>query len=98
MKEQQLINAFMKLLAKAGGGEIVREMILRIEENGNPKIWSQQEIEGATHFINHQTENFGKHEAMNVIKILIEKFDISENDIDDLLHTSSDSPGVQGLQ
>jgi hypothetical protein len=98
MNEQQLINAFMKLVAKAGAGEVIREMIQRIEENGNPKVWTANEIESATHFINHQVENFGKAEALMVVKTLIDKFDIHEQDLHSHSEVSPDSSGVQGLQ
>jgi hypothetical protein len=98
MNEQQLINAFMKLVAKAGAGEVIREMIQRVEENGNPKVWSANEIERATHFINHQIENFGKAEALLVVKTLIDKFDIHEQDLHSHSDVVPDPSGVQGLQ
>jgi hypothetical protein len=97
MNEQQLINAFMKLVAKVGAGELIRQMIQLTDENGNPKIWTANEIDSATHFINHQIENFGRAEALMVVKTLIDKFDIREHDLQ--LHSAVPDPsGIQGLQ
>jgi hypothetical protein len=97
MLEQRLINAFMKLTAKAGAGEIVRDLIHHVDENGNPKVWSATEMEHAIHFINMSVENFGKSEAITVMRTLMRKFEIGPEDLQaNELH--SDTPGVQGLQ
>jgi hypothetical protein len=98
MREQQLINAFMKLVAKVGAGELIRQMIQLIEQNGNPKVWTPQEIDSATHFINHQTENFGKAEAVMIVKTLMRKFDIHEHDLHSDSDALPDASGIQGLQ
>jgi hypothetical protein len=98
MLEQQLINAFMKLTAKAGAGHIVRELIQRTDENGNPKIWSASEMEHAIHFINMTVENFGKAEALEIIQSLIKKFDIAQKDLTGDEVIQPDTPSVQGLQ
>ena len=87
----------MKLAAKAGAGNIIREMIQQVEQNGNPKIWTALEMERALRFVNNQVENFGKAEALDVIETLIRKFEITDAD----LHhdnTLSGTSGIQGLQ
>ncbi len=97
MLEQQLINAFMKLTAKVGAGAFVRDLIHQVDENGNPKVWSASEMEKAIHFINHHVENFGKGEAIEVVRTLVSKFEIGLRDLEP--HESlPDTPGVQGLQ
>jgi len=98
MLEQQLINAFMKLAAKAGAGEIIREMIQQVEQNGNPKVWTALEMERALKFINQQVENFGKAEALVVVETLIRKFEITDADLHHHNSLSSASSGIQGLQ
>jgi hypothetical protein len=98
MLEQQLINAFMKLSAKAGAGDIVRELIQQVDENGNPKLWSAREMEHAIHFINMTVENFGKAEAIKVVQSLMKKFDILPEDLNRSAVLQPDTPGAQGLQ
>jgi hypothetical protein len=98
MLEQQLINAFMKLAAKVGAGELIREMIQQVDENGNPKAWTALEMERATQFINRHIEHFGKADALVVIETLMRKFDITERDLHHDSVSLPDSSGIQGLQ
>jgi hypothetical protein len=74
--EQQLINAFMKLLAKAGGGSLIKDLIQKVDENGNPKIWTASEIEAAIQYITWQTENFGAAEASIIMGTLAQKYNL----------------------
>jgi len=88
----------MKLAAKAGAGNIVREMIIQSEQNGNPKVWTALEMERALRFINDRIENFGKADALAIIQTLTRKFDLTVADLhfqDDILNSTH---GVQGLQ
>jgi hypothetical protein len=98
MLEQQLINAFMKLTAKAGCGDLVRDLIQQVDENGNPKMWSASEMEKAIHFINMHVENFGKAEATHIVHTLMKKFDITSNDLQNHDHFLPEATGIQGLQ
>jgi hypothetical protein len=98
MLEQQLINAFMKLTAKVGAGDLVREMIQQVDENGNPKAWSVLEMERAVHFINMHVENFGKAEATGIIQTLMRKFDIRPEELPKDEQLQPETTGVQGLQ
>ncbi|HYC83776.1 MAG TPA: hypothetical protein VEB86_01085 [Chryseosolibacter sp.] len=101
MLEQQLINAFMKLAAKAGAGSIIRDLLRSVDENGNPKSWTPAEMEHAINFLNEKVENFGHQDAIVVIKTLIRKFNIDAAslgvDQDEFLE-SDELSGVQGLQ
>lgn len=96
--EQQLINAFMKLLAKAGGGSLIKDLIQEVDENGNPKIWNLSEIEKAIRYVNWQIENFGTTEASSVVETLFKKYNLRpENFLTD--HEPISEPtNVQGLQ
>src|SRR5687768_12700768 len=98
MLEQQLINAFMKLTAKVGAGELVRELVQQVDENGNPKVWTSQEMESAIHFIETHVQNFGKNEATGVVLTLMKKFDISLHDLQPYNESHLESSGIQGLQ
>jgi uncharacterized protein YktA (UPF0223 family) len=98
MLEQQLINAFMKLTAKAGAGDLVRNLIHHVDENGNPKVWTATEMQSAIHFINAHVENFGKGEAIAVVQTLMRKFDIHTEELQSHSEPLPDTPGVQGLQ
>jgi hypothetical protein len=98
MLEQQLINAFMKLTAKVGAGDLIRQMIQQVDENGNPRVWSAVEIERAVHFINMHVENFGKAEAIGIVQTLMRKFDIRAEELQGDEHSQAETPGVQGLQ
>ena len=77
--EQQLINAFMKLFAKAGGGSVIRDLVQQVDENGNPKVWTPIEIEKAVSYVEWQTENFGAAEATEMIESLIKKYRLNPN-------------------
>jgi hypothetical protein len=97
MLEQRLINAFMKLTARIGAGELIREMIQQVDENGNPKAWTPQEMERAIHFIEMHVENFGSAEATAIILTLMKKFEITANDLHSI-DESQATPGIPGLQ
>ena len=95
--EQQLINAFMKLVAKAGGGSLMKDMIQMVDESGNPKIWTPSEMEAAVRYITMQIENFGASEATIVIETLIRKYNLHPESIL-LKKPFTESSGVAGLQ
>lgn len=96
--EQQLINAFMKLLARAGGGSLIKDLIQEVDENGNPKIWNASEIEKAIRYVTWQIENFGPSEATAVIETLLKKYNLSPEHFLTDRHPISESTNVQGLQ
>jgi hypothetical protein len=95
--EQQLINAFMKLTAKLGAGEWIKDLIQQVDVNGNPKAWTPAEIEKATIFLHQLNDRFGKAEALRIIKTLIRKFDIDSAELQGD-EDYSETHGVQGLQ
>jgi hypothetical protein len=98
--EQQLVNALMKLFAKAGGGSLIRDMIRMVDENGNPKVWTRSETEAAIQYVTWQTENFGTAEAAAMVENLMKKFNLNLQDFDlskDTLTDKDSLPGVQGL-
>lgn len=99
MLEQQLINAFMKLTAKVGAGDIVRSIVQNTDENGNPKTWSSKEMDQAIAFIQAKTDAFGKDDALKVIRTLMKKYQIDSQEIvpshDEVV---PDHPGIKGLQ
>jgi hypothetical protein len=95
--EQQLINALMKLLAKAGGGFLVKELIQKVDTNGNPKQWTYSELTEAVTHVTKQIEHFGPDEVAKIIETLQRKYpDASTTTTTDreTLHTT---PGVKGL-
>jgi hypothetical protein len=96
--EQQLINAFMKFTAKAGAGELVREFIRAVDQNGNPKLWNSVEMEKAIEFLNAKVDNFGKEDALLVINTLMRKFEIRSEDVNARAAAFSDKDGLTGVQ
>ena len=96
--EQQLINAFMKLTAKLGAGEWIKDLIREVDVNGNPKAWTPAEIEDATIFIQQLNDKFGKAEAIRIMKTLMRKFDIDSSELLQGNEDYSETHGVQGLQ
>jgi hypothetical protein len=95
--EAQLINALMKLFAKAGGGSLIKDLIQEVDENRNPKIWTPAEIEKAIQYVRWQTENFGTAEAAVLVETLIRKYNLDP----ELFHDRPimrDASGVSGLQ
>jgi hypothetical protein len=98
MIEQQLINAFMKFTAKAGAGEVIKDLIQRVDSNGNPKAWTDSEMANAISFLHNRTDNFGRPEAIHIIKTLIDKFSIDREMLESENEPMPDTPGVQGLQ
>lgn len=97
MQEQQLINAFMKLTAKVGAGHVVKDLIRETDTNGNPKKWTVDEIQHAIQFINQYVDQFGKQDAVGIIKVLMDKFDISTDNLNDDTSVKEIS-GIHGLQ
>ena len=93
--EQQLINSLMKLIAKAGGGSLIKDLIQQVDENGNPKVWTNHEVERALSFIQWQTENFGAAEATTMIVNLIKKYNLDPGRF--LPSSKSNEPHVHGL-
>lgn len=96
--EAQLINALMKLLSKAGGGSLIKDLIQEVDENRNPKIWTSSEIEKAVDYVRWQTENFGSNEATVIVETLMRKYKL---DPEIFRHQSiplPDTSGVPGLQ
>lgn len=102
--EQQLINALIKLFAKAGGGSLIKDLIQQVDQNGNPKVWTPAELASAVDFITWQTENFGSAEARAMIESLQKKFSLSAESLgrDRNMPSSADDlppvPGVHGLR
>lgn len=96
--EQQLINAFMKLLATAGGGSLIKDLIREVDENRNPKVWSASEIEKAIQYVTLQTENFGTAEATVIIETLLRKYNLRAENFLTTHEPMPETTGVQGLQ
>ncbi|HEY0743503.1 MAG TPA: hypothetical protein VGD40_18675 [Chryseosolibacter sp.] len=100
--EQQLINALMKLLSKAGGGSLIKDLIQQVDQNGNPKSWTPSEVSAAIEFVTWQTENFGTAEATAIIETLKKKYNLSSgtsNAIQASAHENlPEAPGVHGLR
>ena len=97
--EQQLINSLMKLLAKAGGGSLIKDLIQQVDMNGNPKVWTPEETEKAVQYVNWQIENFGTAEAAAILESLVRKYHLNtENFTAPADQDLSEAPGVQGLQ
>ena len=96
--EQQLINAFMKLISKAGGGSLIKDLIQQVDEDGNPKTWTASEIERATEYVQWQTENFGTAEATAMVEALLKKYNLNLEDFRDKEESLPEPTGVQGLQ
>jgi hypothetical protein len=98
--EQQLINAFMKLISKAGGGSLIKDLIQQVDENGNPKVWTPSELEKAVTYVYWQTENFGTAEATSIVESLLKKYNLRPENFshEPVAVSSDDNAGVQGLQ
>jgi hypothetical protein len=99
--EQQLINALMKFIAKAGGGSLIKDLVQQVDQSGNPKIWTPSEIEAAIQFMQQQTENFGIAEARTMIESLQKKYNASSGASPDRTSPAREGlpevPGVHGL-
>ncbi len=95
--EQQLINALMKFIAKAGGGSVIKDLVQQVDQNGNPKVWTTEEVKSAVDFVNWQTENFGAAEANAVIETLQKKYHLQSPRTEDDGHTDQSLPSVPGV-
>ncbi|MBT1701006.1 hypothetical protein KK083_29200 [Fulvivirgaceae bacterium PWU4] len=96
--EQQLINAFMKLVAKAGGGSLIKDLIREVDENRNPKIWTPTEIEKAIAYVTEQTESFGAADAIVIIETLMQKYNLRTESFLPAHESLPGTAGIQGLQ
>jgi hypothetical protein len=103
LMDQQLINALMKLFAKAGGGSMIRDMIRQVEENGNPKVWTDSEMEAAVRYLEHQIEHFGTSDAIIMVQSLLKKYNLRIEDFQSDIDAAAEKdalpnvPGVHGL-
>jgi hypothetical protein len=101
--DQQLINVLVKLFSKAGGGGLIRDLIRQVDENGNPKVWTESEMEAAVKYLEHQVANFGTSDAMIIIQSLLKKYNLRIEDFQGSIDEKSekdalpDVPGVHGL-
>ena len=95
--DQPLINALIKLIAKAGGGSLIKDLIRQVDENGNPKVWTTSEIVRATEFVEWQIQNFGTAEATAMIESLLRKYNIDPDDLRLSDESLESSPDVRGL-
>lgn len=101
--DQQLINALIKLFSKAGGGGLIRDMIRQVEENGNPKVWTEKEMEAAVRYLEQQTETFGASDAIIMVQSLLKKYNLRIEDFQTIAEEPSENdalpqvPGVHGL-
>jgi len=93
--EQELINAFMKLTAKAGAGELVKQIVWHVEQNGNPRVWSPQEVRSAVVFIHHIVKNFSKDDALVIIHKLMHQYEIKPADLEGGLMDQESARGLQ---
>jgi hypothetical protein len=84
--EQQLINALMKLMSKGGSGLLIKDMIQQVDEDGNPKTWTPNEIRRAIDFVTWQVDNFGTSEATSIVETLLKKYNLNPE-----IFASSDS-------
>jgi hypothetical protein len=96
--EQQLINAFMKLISKAGGGSLIKDLIQQVDEDGNPKTWTVSELERAVKLVLWQTENFGTADARAIIETLMKKYNLTAEDCGKKDESLPEEIGAQGLQ
>jgi hypothetical protein len=95
---EKLINAFMKLVSKAGGGSLIRDMIQQVDESGNPKVWTPSEVEAAVHYVNEQIDNFGTAEATIIVETLVRKYNLRLDTFQRNEESLSETHGIQGLQ
>ena len=95
--EQQLINSLVRLITKAGGESLVKDLQAQVEENNNIDNWTPDELQKAISYINWQSDNFGTAEATAIVDALIHKYNLRQ---DDFAHHDElpDAPGVKGLQ
>lgn len=96
--EQELINLLIKLLYKTGAGPLIRDLVLTVEENGNPKNWNTTEIEKAISYIKWQIENFGTAEASAMIVSLLKEYNLRAENFQKNEEALPESTGVPGLQ
>ncbi|KWW50487.1 hypothetical protein AWW69_15140 [Bacillus cereus] len=93
--EQQLIHLLLRLIAKAGGESLVRELMRKIDDDGYDQQWTEKELRNAIQYLNWQIEHFGTPEASAIVESLIARFGLDpESFTRD--HTAGET-GVKGL-
>ena len=95
--EQQLINSLIRLITKAGGESLIKNLRLQVEESNNLDDWTSAELKKAITYIDWQSDNFGTAEAAAIVDALVHKYNLRQEDFahhDEL----PDAPGVKGLQ
>jgi hypothetical protein len=79
--EQLLINQLIRLLCKGGGSSLIRDLIRETDEDGNARIWTDEEIENANNYLNWINQNFSSSDALVIINNLVKQYNIKVSQI-----------------
>jgi hypothetical protein len=79
--EQILINELIEYINKSGGEKIISQLITETNEDDNPVLWTESEIDKAITFLHNITANFVKESALEVIISLQVHYRLNEEDL-----------------
>jgi hypothetical protein len=79
--EQLLINQLIRLLCKGGSSSLIRDLIRETDEDGNARVWTEEEIESANNYLNWINQNFSSSDALVIINNLVRQYNIKVSQI-----------------
>jgi hypothetical protein len=85
--EQELINELIRLIGKMGGKALMKELIEEVDTDGNPKVWTPEELGNALNFVQWQNNYFSRSDVMAIIEILLEKYNLRPEELTSLWKT-----------
>lgn len=79
--EQIFIYELLDFINRSGGQEFINELIYETNEDNNPRLWTEDELDKATTYLHTVNTNFGRDSALQIIKTLQAKYRLSAADL-----------------
>ena len=79
--EQLLINQLIRFLCKGGSSSLIRDLIRETDEDGNARVWTDEEMESANNYLNWINQNFSASDALAIINNLVRQYNIKVSQI-----------------
>lgn len=79
--EQQLINCLIGFIRKSGGEPFIKNLLSEVDQDGNDRVWTEDEIINAINHLNWVNDFFGKSDATVIISNLFQQYRIDVEDL-----------------
>ncbi len=79
--EQIFIHELLEFINQAGGEQLINELISETNEDNNPRIWTEDELDKGITYLHSINTSFGHESALQIIKTLQTKYKLSAQDL-----------------